>query len=164
MAKNQKTEEKADRNRILLQNRKARHLYEIVETIEVGMELKGSEVKSLRAGTGSIQEAYILPMGTQMFITGMTIPPYEKAAAFAEPAVRERRLLLHRKEIDRLAGAVSAKGMTIVPMKVYLNDRGLVKMQIGLARGKNVVDKRHDIRERDMKRDMQREMRAKDKG
>src|SRR5690606_12974575 len=127
MAKNQKTEEKADRNRTLLQNRKARHLYEIVETIEVGMELKGSEVKSLRAGTGSIQEAYVLPKGAQMFVTGMMIPPYEKAASFSEPTVRERRLLLHRKEIDQLAGAVSAKGMTRVPLKVYLNDKGIVK-------------------------------------
>jgi SsrA-binding protein len=161
MAKNQKTEEKADRSRILLQNRKARHLYEITETLEAGMELKGSEVKSLRAGTGSIQEAYIIPKGTQMFITGMTIPPYEKAAAYAEPSVRERRLLLHRKEIDQMAGAVSAKGMTIVPLKVYLNDKGLVKMQIGLAKGKNTVDKRHDIRERDLKRDMEREYKVR---
>jgi len=161
MAKNQKTEEKADRNRVLLQNRKARHLYEITETLEAGMELKGSEVKSLRAGTGSIQEAYVIPKGTQMFITGMTIPSYEKAAAFAEPTVRERRLLLHRKEIEWLAGAVSAKGMTIVPLKVYLNDRGIVKMLIGLAKGKNVVDKRHDIKERDMKRDMERDFKVR---
>ncbi len=161
MAKNQKTEQKADRNRILLQNRKARHLYEISETLEVGMELKGSEVKSLRASAGSIQEAYVIPKGSQMFIQGMTIQPYEKAAAYSEPSARERRLLLHRKEIDDLTGAVSAKGMTIVPLKVYLNEKGIVKMQIGLARGKNTVDKRHDIKERDMKRDMERDHRVK---
>jgi SsrA-binding protein len=161
MAKNQKTEEKADRSRILLQNRKARHLFEITETLEVGMELRGSEVKSLRASMGSIQEAYVIAKGTQMFITGMTIQPYEKAAAFAEPAVRERRLLLHRKEIDQMAGAVSAKGMTIVPLKVYLNEKGLVKMQIGLAKGKNTIDKRHDIKERDLKRDLERDYKVR---
>lgn len=141
----------------LVQNRKARHLYEIVEKIEAGIELRGSEVKSLREGGGSIQEAYVVPRGNELYLTGMTIPPYAAATSWPEDPARDRRLLLHSREIERLAGSVTQKGMTIVPLRVYLNTKGLVKVEIGLARGKSKVDKRHDLRERDAQRELQRE-------
>lgn len=145
---------------ILVQNRKARHLYDIIESFEAGIELKGCEVKSLRDGKGSVAEAYIIPRNGELWVTGMHITPYEKVgAAFQENPVRERRLLLHRREIHQLIGGVSAKGMTIVPLSVYLNERGLVKMKIGLARGKAAHDKRQDIRERDTARELAREYR-----
>jgi SsrA-binding protein len=142
---------------VLVTNRKARHLYEILDTLEAGIELRGSEVKSLRENGGSIVEAYVEPRGTELFVTGMTIPPYSQASAWTEPTTRPRKLLLHRREIDRLAGQVAQKGMTIVPLRVYLNPRGLVKVEVGLAKGKTHVDKRHDIRERDAKRELARE-------
>ncbi len=160
MAKKQdKSEQRA--GKILVQNRKANHLYHIIERIEAGIELKGSEVKSLRDGGGSIAEAYIVPKGEEIYVVGMTIPPYTKAAAFTEPSTRDRKLLLHRKEIDRLAGSVTQKGMTIVPLKVYLSERGLVKIEVGLARGKDAIDKRHDIKERDLKRELAREYKVR---
>lgn len=144
--------------RNLITNRKARHLYELVDKIEAGIELRGSEVKSLREGGGSIAEAYVEPRSSQLFVTGMTIPPYSNTAvAFSEPQTRDRRLLLHRREIDRLTGAVAQKGMTIVPLRVYLNERGLVKVEIALARGKSSIDKRQDIKERDVRRELERE-------
>lgn len=145
------------RNRDLIQNRKARHSYEIMDEYEAGMELRGSEVKSLRASGGSIVEAYITNKGTQMFIIGMTIPPYSHGGLYVEPSTRERRLLLHRREINSLINAVGVKGMTIIPLKVYLNEKGLVKMKIGLGKGKATYDKRQDIKERTEKRELERE-------
>lgn len=146
----------------LVVNRRARHLYEVSETHEAGVELKGSEVKSLREGGGSIVEAYVVPRGGEMYVTGMLIPPYSKAGvANTTAAARDRRLLLHKREIAKLTGAVSAKGMTIVPLKLYLNERGLVKMLIGLARGKADRDKRETIKERDAKRELAREFKIR---
>jgi SsrA-binding protein len=141
----------------LVQNRKARHFYEIVETLEAGIALRGCEVKSLRAGYGSVAEAYIVPRGEEMYITGMHITPYEKTEASGINPTRERKLLMHRRQIDKLRGQVSQKGMTLVPLKLYLNDKGLVKVEVGLARGKNVADKRQDIKERTVKRELQRD-------
>jgi len=142
----------------LVANRRARHLYEITDTWEAGIELKGSEVKSLREGGGSIVESYIIPRNGELYVTGMLIPPYSKSAdACSVGATRDRRLLMHKREIEKISGAVSAKGMTIVPLKLYLNDRGLVKLKVGLAKGKSAHDKRDTIKERDAKRELARE-------
>ncbi|MGF1573420.1 MAG: SsrA-binding protein SmpB [Sumerlaeia bacterium] len=141
----------------LIQNRKARHTYEITDEFEAGLELRGSEVKSLRESGGSIVEAYVTNKGTQMFIVGMTIPPYSHGGLFVEPSTRDRKLLLHRREINTLIGSVSVKGMTIIPLKVYLNEKGLIKIKIGLGKGKALYDKRADIKERTVKRELERE-------
>lgn len=145
----------------LIVNRKARYLYEILETFEAGMELKGCEVKSLRESGGSIQEAYVTDKRNELYIISMTIPPYSKAGVLTEPSTRDRKLLLHRKEIEKLIGAVSLKGMTIIPLRVYLNEKGLVKMKIGLAKGKDAHDKRNTIKERTEKREMEREYKVR---
>jgi len=145
----------------LISNRKARHLYHIEDTIEAGMELKGAEVKSLRENGGSIKEAYVVNKGGELFVIGMTIPPYSHAGMFSEPMTRDRKLLLHRREIDKLSGAVAAKGMTLVPLKVYTNNKGIVKMKVGLAKGKDAQDKRQDLKEKTMKREMDREYKVR---
>jgi SsrA-binding protein len=145
----------------LITNRKARHLYDIIDKFEAGIELRGSEVKSLRENGGSIVEAYVVPIGGEMFITGMTIPPYSQASAWVEASTRDRKLLLHKREIERLAGAVSQKGMTLIPLRVYLTPRGLVKVEIGLGKGKSQIDKRQDIKERDTMRELQREYKVR---
>jgi len=143
---------------MIAQNKKARFSYEIVDKYEAGIELKGSEVKALREGGGSIAEAYVVSQANQLYIRGMMIPPYTHAAAYQEDPTRDRRLLLKRLEIDRLTGQVAQKGMTLIPLKVYFNERGFVKVEVALGKGKTSVDKRHTIKERDVKREMDREM------
>ena len=161
MAKDTKKEKHLTGPRVLLSNRKARHTYDLSDNLEVGIELKGSEVKSLREGGGSIAEAWVSPRGDELYVVGMTIPPFSKSGAYIEPSTRERRLLLHKREIEKYAGASSIKGMTIVPTKVYLNERGKVKLEIALGRGRNQGDKRSAIRERDVKRELEREYKIK---
>ncbi len=155
------TEKNANQPKDLLRNRRARHSYHILETLEAGIELKGSEVKSLRDGGGSIVEAWVTPMNNQMFIKGMTIPPYSKASAWIEASTRDRKLLIHRREIDRLSGAVSQKGLTLIPLRVYLTEKGLIKVEIALGKGKDARDKRDDIKERDLKRELAREYKVR---
>lgn len=157
MAENGKKKDDKDAPRELVRNRKAYHLYHVVEKIEAGIELNGPEVKSLRDGGGSIAEAWIVPLGTELFVRGMTIPPYVKATAWVESSTRDRKLLMHRKEIDRFAGAATQRGMTIIPLAVYLNERGKIKMAVGLCKGKDAADRRDDIKERDVKRELARE-------
>lgn len=161
MAKKQESKLKTTAGDLVV-NRRARHLYEVLDTWEAGIELKGSEVKSLREGGGSIVEAYIIPRGGELYITGMLIPPYSKAAeACSVGATRDRRLLLHKREIEKMSGAVSMKGMTIVPLKLYLNERGLVKLKVGLAKGRSTHDKRDAIKERESKRELAREFKIR---
>lgn len=147
--------------RVLVQNRRARHLYDIVDTLEAGIELKGSEVKSLRAGRGSILEAFVAPFRGQLWVKGMHIPQYENFGGWPLDPVRERRLLLHKRQIERLAGAATQKGMTIVPLEVYLSERGFVKMKIGLAKGKGAPDRREDMKRRTVERELAREFGVK---
>ena len=149
--------EKEVQNRVAAQNRKARHLFEIVDRFEAGIALAGSEVKSLRAGKASVAEAYVVPRGNELWLVGMHVTPYEKASSWVEPPVRDRKLLMHRREIDRLTVSVAQKGRTLVPLKVYFNDRGRVKVEVGLARGKKAPDKRQDLKERAVKRELERE-------
>ena len=149
-----------DTDRYIAQNRKARHDYLIEDTLEAGLMLAGSEVKSLRKGGASINEAYAAERGGELFLMNANIPIYAAARINHEPR-RARKLLLHKKELNRLAGAVTREGMTLVPLGLYFNDRGIAKVAIGLAKGKRKSDKRAAEKERDWKRDKARIMRAR---
>ncbi len=146
---------------IAAQNRKARHDYFIEDNIEAGIQLAGTEVKSLRAGRATITEAYASDEEGEIFLINAYIPEYESATHFNHDPKRKRKLLLHKREIARLRNAVNRKGMTLVALSIYFNERGLAKVDLGLARGKQHHDKRQDIKERDWKRDKARLLRAK---
>ena len=140
-------------------NRKARHEYHLLEKMEAGLVLQGTEVKSIRQSQVSIQEAYIqIDDAMQAWLVGATIQPYDHGNQFNHSPSRDRKLLLHRKEIVRLYGKIREKGLTIVPLKMY-PQRGKIKLQIALAQGKNVVDKRETLRRREADRDARRAMR-----
>ncbi len=136
-------------------NRKARFTYHIEDVVEAGLVLMGAEVKSLRGGRGSLAESYAAPIGGELWIHQFHIPPYEMGGVINVDPVRPRKLLLHRREIEKLIGAISRKGYTLVPLSVYFRD-GRAKLELALARGKQQHDKRHDIKKRDQERDMQR--------
>lgn len=138
--------------KVIADNRKARFDYEIVEQVEAGLALMGTEVKSLRLGRASIKEAYAREKDGELWLLGCNISEYPAAGRFNHDPTRLRKLLLHRKEINRLMGQVQRAGMTIVPLTLYFNDRGIVKCSIGLARGKNKADKRDTEKKRDWER------------
>jgi SsrA-binding protein len=137
----------------LATNRKARFEYFIEETYEAGIALLGTEIKSVRLGQISLQEAYVRTDGKQAWLVGAHVAPYAQASAFQHDPDRERRLLLHKKEIREMWNAVRIKGMTIVPIRVYLKG-GRAKLEIGVAKGKKLYDKRASIKERDEERDL----------
>lgn len=137
-------------------NKKAYHDYFIDEKIETGIELTGTEVKSIRMGKCSIKEAFVRIDHREVYIYGMHISPYEKGNIFNKDPLRTRKLLLHRAQIIKLGGTVAEKGVTLVPLQVYLKG-SLVKVEIGLARGKKLYDKRDDIAKKDQKREVERE-------
>jgi SsrA-binding protein len=143
------------------QNRKARHDYAIEDTLEAGIMLTGSEVKSLRLGRCTLIEAFAQPEQGELFLLNAHIPAYEGASHFQHDEKRKRKLLLHRKELDKLMAAIGRKGMTVVPLSLYFNDRGKAKVQLGLAKGKTHVDRRDDIKKREWQREQARVMRAK---
>jgi SsrA-binding protein len=138
-------------------NKRARHEYHILETYEAGMILTGPEVKSLRSGQANLKEAHCVIRNDKMLLIGCHISPYKPAARNnpVDPA-RTKELLLRKKEIEKLIGKLKEKGLTLVPLKIYFNERGYAKIEIGLARGKKLYDKRQDSKERDVKRDLQR--------
>jgi SsrA-binding protein len=142
--------------KVVCQNRKARHEYFIEETFEAGMVLEGPEVKSLRDGRGNLVDSYARVKKGEMFLYNMHISPYPFAHHVNLDPVRTRKLLLTRKEIKRLLGKAEEKGYTMIPLKVYFSG-GWAKVEIGLAKGKRKADKRQAIKEKDMKRDMERE-------
>lgn len=141
----------------IVKNKKARFNYEILETLEAGIVLKGTEVKSLRQKKASIQEAYARIIDGEVYITGLTISLYEQGNRFNHETDRDRKLLLHRQEIKRLTGKLKEKGLTLVPLKMYFKN-GKVKVELGLGRGKAKFDKRQAIKKRDSDRDMARDM------
>lgn len=143
-------------HRYAAQNRRARFDYFIIEEMEAGIILTGSEVKSLRAGRASINETYAGEMNGEIFLFNANIPVYEQANQFNHEPKRPRKLLLHKRQVNKLIGAIQRKGMTLVALSVYFNDKGRAKVQIGLAKGKNVVDKRETIKERDWNREKSR--------
>ena len=138
-------------------NRRARHEYHILETYEAGMMLLGPEVKSIRTGQANLAEAHCIIRANKLLLIGCHISPY-KPAAMNNPVdpTRSRQLLLNKREIERLLGKLKTKGLTVVPLKLYFNERGYAKLEIGLAQGKKNYDKRQDTKERDIKRDLQR--------
>ncbi len=147
--------------RFAAQNRKARHDYFIEDTLEAGLMLLGPEVKSLRAGRASIGESFAAEQGGELWLFNAYIPEYEAANRFNHPPRRPRKLLLHRREVNRLIGSVQREGMTLVPLSIYFNNRGMAKVQLGLARGKRKFDKRQAEKARDWGREKSRLMREK---
>lgn len=143
--------------KIVSRNRKARFEYELLDKFEAGIELRGSEIKSIRAGQVSLSEAYVRTNGRQAWLVGAHIAPYDQASIFNHDPEREKRLLLHKKEIKELWDGVRLKGMTIIPTMIYLKD-GLAKVEIALAKGKRQYDKRQAIKKRDMSREVDRVM------
>ena len=146
--------------KLVANNKKAYHDYFILETFEAGIALAGTEVKSLRMGKCSVKEAFIRIDNGEVYIYGMHISPYEKGNLFNRDPLRPRKLLLHGYEIRKIAGKVSEKGLTIVPTKVYFRD-SLAKMEIALARGKKLYDKRADIAKKDLRREAERDFKVK---
>ena len=142
-------------NQLVISNKKVFYDYFVEETMEAGIVLAGTEVKSIRAGKCSIKESYVKVDNGEIFIYGMNITPYDHGNIFNKETLRPRKLLLHKKEIIRLMSFAAEKGYTIVATKVYLKD-GLVKIEIGLAKGKKSYDKRREIAKRDMKREIER--------
>jgi len=149
-------------NKIIAENRKARHDYFIHETYEAGIALTGTEVKSLRAGKANLKDSYAAVENTELILRNMHVSPYEQGNRFNHDPLRPRKLLMHRYEIDKLIGKTREKGYTLVPLKLYFA-RGRVKVELGLATGKKTYDKRQDIAERDAKRDIDRAVRDKQK-
>lgn len=146
-------------NPMIAVNRRARHDYFIEETFEAGLMLTGTEVKSLRNGKANIAESYAAEENGGLYLINSYIPEYSGGNRNNHPPRRARKLLLHRREIDKLAGAVQRGGMTIVPLKLYFNDRGIAKIELGLAKGKKLHDKRQTDKDRSWQRDKARLMR-----
>lgn len=143
-------------SRDLVTNRKARHDYHILETYEAGIALAGTEVKSLRAGKGNLKDSYARVENGELLLYSMHISPYEKGNIFNKDPLRTRKLLMHRREIDRLFGLVKEKGVTLIPLRVYLNERGRVKVELAVAKGKTLYDRREDIKQKDAEREMEK--------
>lgn len=147
--------------KIVARNRKARHEYFIEETIEAGIVLKGTEVKSVREGRVNIKESYGVVENGEVFIYSMHISPYEQGNIYNTDPLRKKKLLLHKREIRKLESAVMQKGYTLVPLSVYINEDGLVKVELAIAKGKKLYDKRESIAKRDAERRMQQHLSEK---
>jgi SsrA-binding protein len=141
----------------ITENRKARHEYFVLEALEVGIELVGTEVKSLRAGTVNLKDSYCEVSGGELFVHGMHISPYEKGNIFNRDPLRQRKLLAHKKEIMRLLGTVKQDGLTLIPLKLYFKG-SKVKMELGVCKGKKLYDKREDAAKRSAQREIDRHM------
>jgi SsrA-binding protein len=152
---------KRESGKLVAENRKARFNYEIEEKLEAGIALKGSEVKSLRAGRAIIAESYATEEGGELYLVNAHIAEYSGAARDGHAPTRPRKLLLHVREIARLIGAIHREGMTLVPLRLYFNARGIAKVQLGLAKGKKLHDKRDTMKKRDWERQKGRLMRDK---
>ena len=139
-------------------NRKARHNYSITDTFEAGIVLTGTEIKSVRAGKVTLADAYARVEWGEAWLVGAHIAPFEQGNRYNHAPKRDRKLLLHRVQIDQLMGRAAAKGLTIVPVRLYLNDRGRAKVELGLGKGKQLHDRRRDIADREGRRDMEREL------
>lgn len=154
MAKQKETQ------KLIANNKKAYHDYFIDETYEAGIALHGTEVKSMRQGKCSIKEAFVRIENGEVFVYGMNVSPYEKGNIFNKDPLRVKKLLMHRYEINKLGGKVAEKGYTLVPLQVYFKE-GKVKVEVGLARGKKLYDKREDIAKKDARRETEREFKVK---
>ncbi len=153
-------EKKPVETKIVCSNRKARHLYHILETWEAGLVLTGTEVKSLRAGNATMSDAYADLIGTEMTLHNLHINPYEQGNRWNHLPTRPRKLLLRKRELNKLMGRTVEKGLTLVPLQVYFRG-GWAKVEIALGRGKKIFDKRRDMAEREMKRDVERSLKER---
>ncbi|TAE51536.1 MAG: SsrA-binding protein SmpB [Bacteroidetes bacterium] len=146
------------RNTTVIFNRKASYEYELIDSYTAGIQLRGTEVKSLRLGRANLQEAYCFVENDEVFIKGMNISEYDKASYNNHDPLRVRKLLLKKKEIVKMRKALEQKGLTLVPQKIYFNDRNFVKLDLILAKGKKLYDKRDSVKEKDTKRELDRHM------
>ncbi len=149
--------------RVIATNRKARRDYTILEKMEAGIVLVGTEVKALREGKANLTDSYATVDDEELWLYNAHISPYSMGNRFNHEPKRTRKLLMHAREIQRLIGKVQEKGLTLVPLRIYFNDNGKVKVELGLGRGKKLYDKRREIAERDAKREMRRAMRRKER-
>ena len=139
-------------------NRKARHNYTITDTFEAGLVLTGTEIKSIRAGKANLSDAYARVEKGEAWLVGAHIAPFEQGNRYNHEPRRDRKLLLHRTEIDQLMGRAAAKGLTVVPLRMYISDKGRAKLELGLAKGKQLYDRRRDLAERQSRRELEREL------
>jgi len=153
--------EKKPTQRIAAENRKARFNYAIEDTIEAGIALTGTEIKSIRNGKATIAESYADSKDGEIWLVNANIPEYVQANRFNHAPKRPRKLLLHKRQINKLIGAVERQGMTLIPLKMYFNDRGRLKVELGIARGKKLHDKRETEKKRDWNREKSRVLRAR---
>ncbi|MBO8168424.1 MAG: SsrA-binding protein SmpB [Thermoanaerobacteraceae bacterium] len=147
--------------KIITENRKAKHDYHIEEVYEAGIALKGTEVKSLRAGKANLKDSFARVENGEVILYNMHISPYEQGNRFNHDSKRKRKLLLHKSEIRRLIGKTRERGYALVPLKAYFNERGIAKIELALAKGKKLHDKRRDIAERDAKREIERALKER---
>jgi SsrA-binding protein len=152
---------KDDGTKIVADNRKARYAYAIDETLEAGIMLVGSEVKSLRSGKSTISESYAYAKDGELFLVNAYIPEYTQASRFNHEPKRSRKLLVHKREAGKLAAAIQREGMTLIPLRLYFNPKGIAKVELGIAKGKKLHDKRETEKQRDWARDKARLMRDK---
>lgn len=157
--KKKKATEANKGERPITENRKARHKYEILEQIECGIVLRGSEVKSMREGKVSIQEAYGRVKDHELWLHGCDIPEFKQASIWNHEPRRPRKLLVHSRQLEKLSARAHEKGLTLVPLKLYFNERGIAKLTLGVCKGKKMHDKRETLKKADMKRQMDRNMR-----
>jgi len=161
MAQAKKKQKAGDNGKLIADNRKARHNYEFIEMFEAGLQLIGTEVKSLRNGKANIAESYATEEKGEIWLINCNIPEYLQANRFNHNPRRRRKLLLHKKEVNKLIGAIQRDGLSIVPSRLYFNERGKVKLQIALAKGRKAHDKREVAKNRDWQREKARLMREK---
>jgi SsrA-binding protein len=147
--------------KIITHNRKAHRDYEVLEAFECGIELKGSEVKSLREARANLNDSFARVEAGEIILYNMHISPYAQASYLNVAPTRPRKLLLHKKQIQKIAGALAQKGLTLVPLKLYFNERGLAKVELALAKGKKLYDRRRDIQKREVERELRRAMKQK---
>ena len=159
--KNAKSQKAADGRTMVAENRKAKHRYEILDQVECGMMLMGSEVKSMREGKLSLDEAFIRTKDNELWLVGADIAHYNNAGMWNHDPRRPRKLLVHAKEYDKFAGRAHERGLTLIPLRVYFNDRGIAKCVMGLVKGKKLHDKRETLKKRDSDRGLQRAMRRR---
>lgn len=152
---------KDDGTKIIADNRKARYAYAIDDTLEAGLMLTGSEVKSLRGGKATIADSYAFAKDGELFLVNSYIPEYSQASRFNHEPKRMRKLLVHKREANKLSSATQREGMTLIPLKLYFNPKGIAKIELGIAKGKKLHDKRETEKKRDWQRDKARLMRAK---
>lgn len=143
-------------NTINMKNRKARYAYEFLDTLVAGISLKGTEIKSIREGKVNLTDGHCYFNRGELFVKGVHISPYEQGSFYNHDSTRERKLLLKKRELDKLETQINEKGLTIIPSRLFINDRGLAKLEIAVAKGKKLHDKRDSIKEKDVKRELER--------